>query len=56
MGRGLALFEPDPVNFLLTLLPTFLDTTIYRALLESAAAEFAARAPRCATPRTTPAC
>ncbi len=42
-GRGLALFEPDPVDFLLKLLPTFLDTTIYRALLESAAAELAAR-------------
>jgi len=42
-SRGLALFEPDPVDFLLKLLPTFLDTTIYRALLESAAAELAAR-------------
>ena len=41
--RGLALFEPDPEDFLQTLLPTFLDTTIYRALLESAAAELAAR-------------
>jgi F-type H+-transporting ATPase subunit gamma len=43
LGRGLALFEPDPEEFLKTLLPTFLDTTIYRALLESAAAELAAR-------------
>jgi F-type H+-transporting ATPase subunit gamma len=43
LGRGLALFEPDPEDFLKTLLPTYLDTTIYRALLESAAAELAAR-------------
>ena len=43
VGRGLALFEPDPEDFLKKLLPTFLDTTIYRALLESAAAELAAR-------------
>ena len=42
-SRGLALFEPDPEEFLKALLPTFLDTTIYRALLESAAAELAAR-------------
>lgn len=42
-GRGLALFEPDPEEFLRTLLPNFLDTTIYRALLESAAAELGAR-------------
>jgi F-type H+-transporting ATPase subunit gamma len=42
-SRGLALFEPDPEDFLKALLPTFLDTTIYRALLESAAAELAAR-------------
>jgi F-type H+-transporting ATPase subunit gamma len=43
LGRGLALFEPDPEDFLRALLPTFLDTTIYRALRESAAAELAAR-------------
>jgi F-type H+-transporting ATPase subunit gamma len=43
LGRGLALFEPEPEDFLKTLLPTYLDTTIYRALLESAAAELAAR-------------
>jgi F-type H+-transporting ATPase subunit gamma len=42
-SRGLALFEPEPEDFLKALLPTFLDTTIYRALLESAAAELAAR-------------
>ncbi|HMO00789.1 MAG TPA: ATP synthase F1 subunit gamma [Miltoncostaeaceae bacterium] len=41
--RGLALFEPDPEEFLRHLLPNYLDTTIYRALLESAAAELAAR-------------
>jgi F-type H+-transporting ATPase subunit gamma len=43
LRRGLALFEPEPEEFLTRLLPTFLDTTIYRALLESAAAELAAR-------------
>jgi len=43
LHRGLALFEPDPEELLKALLPTFLDTTIYRALLESAAAELAAR-------------
>ncbi len=43
LGKGLALFEPDPEDFLRALLPTFLDTTIYRALRESAAAELAAR-------------
>ena len=42
-SRGLALFEPEPEDFLKKLLPTYLDTTIYRALLESAAAELAAR-------------
>jgi F-type H+-transporting ATPase subunit gamma len=42
-SRGLALFEPDPDSFLEALLPTFVDTTIYRATLESAAAELAAR-------------
>lgn len=41
--RGLALVEPDPVDLLVHLLPNYLDTTIYRALLESAAAELAAR-------------
>jgi F-type H+-transporting ATPase subunit gamma len=43
LSRGLAFFEPDPEIFLAQLLPTFLDITIYRALLESAAAELAAR-------------
>lgn len=42
-SKALALFEPDPELFLAKLLPTYLDTTIYRALLESAAAEHAAR-------------
>jgi F-type H+-transporting ATPase subunit gamma len=42
-ARKVALFEPEPEEFLEALLPTFLDTTIYRALLESAAAELAAR-------------
>ncbi len=41
--RSLAFFEPEPEDFLHKLLPTYLDTTIYRALLESAAAEHAAR-------------
>ena len=40
---GVAIFEPEAEAFLHRLLPTYLDTTIYRALLESAAAELAAR-------------
>lgn len=43
LSQGVALFEPEPEVFLAQLLPTFLDITIYRALLESAAAELAAR-------------
>jgi F-type H+-transporting ATPase subunit gamma len=43
LHRGLALFEPEPEEFLKGLLPTYLDTTIFRTLLESAAAELAAR-------------
>jgi F-type H+-transporting ATPase subunit gamma len=43
-GRsGVAYFEPDPQEFLERLLPTYVEITIYRALLESAAAELAAR-------------
>lgn len=42
-SRSLAIFEPDPDELLAKLLPTYVDTTIYRALLESAAAEHAAR-------------
>ena len=40
--KALAFFEPEAKDFLERLLPTYLDTTIYRALLESAAAELAA--------------
>ncbi len=43
LRSGVAIFEPDAEEFLGKLLPDFLDTTIYRALLESAAAELAAR-------------
>lgn len=42
-AQGVALFEPEPEVFLADLLPTFLDITVFRALLESAAAELAAR-------------
>jgi F-type H+-transporting ATPase subunit gamma len=42
-SKSLAEFEPEPVALLGELLPTFVNTTIYRALLESAAAEHAAR-------------
>lgn len=42
-SQALAEFEPEPLALLAELLPTFVDTTIYRALLESAAAEHAAR-------------
>ena len=41
--RGDFIFEPEPEEILARLLPTYLDTTIFRALLESAAAELAAR-------------
>ncbi len=40
---GVAFFEPEPEDFLESLLPNYVETTIYRALLESAAAELAAR-------------
>ena len=43
LSQALAFFEPEAKDFLTKLLPTYLDTTIYRALLESAAAELAAR-------------
>lgn len=43
LTKALAFFEPEAKDFLEKLLPTYLDTTIYRALLESAAAELAAR-------------
>ncbi len=42
-SKALAYFEPEPGDLLHDLLPTYIDTTIYRALLESAAAEHAAR-------------
>jgi F-type H+-transporting ATPase subunit gamma len=42
-SQALAFFEPDPKELLERLLPEYLDNTIYRALLESAAAELAAR-------------
>ena len=42
-SKALAFFEPDAKDFLVKLLPTFVNTQIYRALLESAAAEHAAR-------------
>ncbi len=43
LSQAIADFEPEPAVLLERLLPTFIDTTIYRALLESAAAEHAAR-------------
>ncbi len=43
LTKALAFFEPEAKDFLEKLLPAYLDTTIYRALLESAAAELAAR-------------
>jgi F-type H+-transporting ATPase subunit gamma len=42
-SSGVAFFEPEPEDFLESLLPNYVETTIYRALLESAAAELAAR-------------
>lgn len=42
-SKALAFFEPDAKDFLVKLLPTFINTQIFRALLESAAAEHAAR-------------
>lgn len=42
-SKALGFFEPDAAELLERLLPTYVDTTIFRALLESAAAELAAR-------------
>jgi F-type H+-transporting ATPase subunit gamma len=42
-ARSLVLFEPSAESVLAELLPTYVNVTIYRALLESAAAEHAAR-------------
>jgi F-type H+-transporting ATPase subunit gamma len=41
--RGDTIFEPEPEEILARLLPTYLETEIYRALLESAASEHGAR-------------
>jgi len=40
---AMTLFEPDAQTVLENLLPTYIENTIFRALLESAAAELAAR-------------
>lgn len=42
-SKALADFEPDAEAFLEQLLPRFVNTSVYRALVESAAAEHAAR-------------
>src|ERR687884_460003 len=41
--EGDIIYEPEPEIILARLLPTYLETTIYRALLESAASEHGAR-------------
>ncbi len=41
--RGDFIFEPEPEEILARLLPVYLETVIYRALLESAASEHGAR-------------
>lgn len=41
--EGDIIYEPEPEMILERLLPTYLETTIYRALLESAASEHGAR-------------
>jgi F-type H+-transporting ATPase subunit gamma len=41
--EGDFIYEPDPEVILARLLPTYLETTVYRALLESAASEHGAR-------------
>jgi F-type H+-transporting ATPase subunit gamma len=41
--RGDFIFEPEPEEILARLLPVYLETEIYRALLESAASEHGAR-------------
>ena len=46
--EGLLLFEPEADEMLATLLPTAVETAVYRALLESAASEHGARMARCA--------
>lgn len=43
-GKGVNyIYEPDPEELLAELLPTYIETTIYRALLESKASEQGAR-------------
>lgn len=41
--EGDFIYEPDPEDILQRLLPTYVETTIYRALLESTASEHGAR-------------
>ena len=41
--EGDFIYEPEPEDILARLLPTYLETTVYRALLESAASEHGAR-------------
>ena len=41
--EGDFIYEPEPEEILTRLLPTYLETTVYRALLESAASEHGAR-------------
>jgi F-type H+-transporting ATPase subunit gamma len=41
--EGDFIYEPEPEEILKRLLPTYLETTVYRALLESAASEHGAR-------------
>jgi F-type H+-transporting ATPase subunit gamma len=41
--RGDFIFEPEPEEILARLLPVYLETELYRALLESAASELGAR-------------
>jgi len=41
--EGDFIYEPEPEEILARLLPTYLETSIFRALLESAASEHGAR-------------
>ena len=41
--RGEVVYEPDPEDILARLIPAYLETEVYRALLESAASEHGAR-------------
>jgi F-type H+-transporting ATPase subunit gamma len=42
-ARGDFIFEPEPEQILERLLPVYVETEVYRALLESAASEHGAR-------------